>query len=273
VTLAIPRGQVVGLIGRNGSGKTTLLRHAMGLMLPSSGTCHTLGRATEDLGPDELARIGFVPQENRFLAWMTVRQQLAYVASFYASWDHEREERLLAELELDPAARIAKLSPGNAQKLAILLAVCHHPDLLLLDEPVSALDPIARESLLAYLLEMVAEDELTIIVSSHVLRDIERIVNWIVCLEDGWLAENAALDDLHERYAEWTVTSTNGGLPSSFEEPWIVAQTGDARAARLFVRDAGGLVEVFQQKYHAEVAAHPVNLERLFPLLVGEEPR
>ena len=273
VTLSIPPGQVVGLIGRNGSGKTTLLRHAVGLLLPTNGQCHTLGCPTEDLGPVELTRIGFVPQENRFLSWMTVRQQLAYVASFYDGWDHAREKRLLAELELDPTARIARLSPGNAQKLAVLLAICHHPALLLLDEPVSALDPIARESLLSYLLEMVAQDELTIVVSSHVLRDIERVVNWIVCLEEGRLVESAALDELQERYTEWNVTSTNGGLPARFEEQWVVAHTGDARAARLFVREAAGQVEAFQKKYHAEVKARPVNLERMFPFLVGERRR
>ena len=273
VTLSIPPGQVVGLIGRNGSGKTTLLRHAVGLLLPTSGQCHTLGCPTEALGPVQLARIGFVPQENRFLSWMTVRQHLAYVASFYDAWDHARQKRLLDELELDPRARIARLSPGNAQKLAVLLAICHHPDLLLLDEPVSALDPIARESLLAYLLEMVAQDELTIVVSSHVLRDIERVVNWIVCLEEGSLVENASLDDLQERYAEWNVTSTNGGLPARFEEQWVVAHSGDARAARLFVREASGRVEAFQKKYHAEVNERRVNLERMFPLLVGENPR
>ena len=271
LTLTIPRGNVVGLIGRNGSGKTTLLRHVVGMMLPTKGQCRTLGCATEDLGAEQLSRIGFVPQESRFLAWMTVRQQLAYVASFYDTWDHARERRLLEELELDPHARIAKLSPGNAQKLAVLLGVCHRPELLLLDEPVSSLDPIARESLLAYLLEMVAEDELTIVVSSHVLRDIERVVNRIVCLDAGDLIEDASLDELQERYAEWTVTSTTGDLPLEFAEPWIVSHTGDARSARLFARGAHDRVPAFEHQYHATVTTHPVNLERLFPLLVGEK--
>ena len=116
ITLAVPAGSLVGLIGRNGCGKTTLMRHVVGLYLPSGGICITLGKASAELGHDELARIGVVPQENRFLEWMTVEQHIRYVASFYPRWDREREEKLCDDLELEKGVRVGNLSSGNTQK-------------------------------------------------------------------------------------------------------------------------------------------------------------
>ncbi len=273
VTLGAPAGSVIGLVGRNGSGKTTLLHTVVGLLLPDGGTCTTLGRPVAELGPNELGRIGMVHQENRFLAWMRVRQHLRYVASFYASWDSKLERRLLGELELDERARIATMSPGNQQKLALVLAVCHRPRLLLLDEPVSALDPLAREALLALLLELVREGDTTIVVSSHVLRDIERVVDRVVCLDAGQVVADAELDVLKETYAEWRVTSRNGSLPARFAESWILEQEVESHQARLAVCAADEHRAAFAARWHAEVEVHPLNLERIFPLLLAERPR
>ncbi len=270
LSLSVPEGSVVGLIGRNGCGKTTLLRHVVGLYLPTEGECKTLGCPAAKLGSGELSRIGIVHQESRFLVWMTVEQHLRYVASFYREWDDDREQRLLRELELDPEARVGTLSPGNLQKLAIILAVCHHPKLLLLDEPVAAMDPISREKLFEFLLDLLQEDENTTVISSHALRDIERIVDRVVCLDRGRLLEDTSLDDLHERFAEWVVTSKNGALPARFNEPYILAQKGDGFQQQVAVGDAAGEIDAFQRRHHVEVTARPLNLERIFPLLLGK---
>ncbi|MGQ0552465.1 MAG: ABC transporter ATP-binding protein [Planctomycetota bacterium] len=269
VSLTIPRGAVVGLVGRNGCGKTTLLRHLAGLMLPSSGSCQVFGRPSHLLGDADLARLGVVHQETRLLSWMSVRQHLAYVRSFYEHWDLDRQQRLLDDLQLDPAGRIGQLSPGNLQKLAVVTAVCHRPELLLLDEPVSALDPIARETLLEFLLQLLHEDGTTILVSSHVLRDVERVVERILCLEAGRVVVDESLDDLRERYAEWRVVSQAGGLPPRFPEGFVLEQQGDRHQARLCVRDAAGYRAAFERQWGAEVATAPLNLERMFPLWVG----
>lgn len=272
VSLKIPTQSVVGLLGKNGSGKTTLLRHIIGLLLPTDGACVTLGVASDRLGADELSRIGMVHQENRFLDWMRVEQHLGYVASFYPRWDRDREGRLLKELELDRKAKVGRLSPGNAQKLAIILAVCHHPQLLLLDEPVSSLDPIAREKLLEFLLELVRDDTETIVISSHVLRDIEKVVDHIVCLDNGSTLLSGSLDDLQERFSEWIVTSKAGRLPVYFVEPFVLRAEGNSFQARVFVRDANGSLQTFKKKYEAEVEIKPLNLERMFPLFLEEKP-
>src|SRR4029079_1311604 len=126
----------------------TLLDVFAGIALPSQGAALTLGRDSAHLDDDTLAQLGVVHQENRFLDWMRVEQHLKYFGSFYRTWDVARQNSLLKDLELDPRPKVGHLSGGDSQKLGIITAVSHHPRLLLLDEPVSALDPIARESLL-----------------------------------------------------------------------------------------------------------------------------
>ena len=270
VSASVPGPAVVGLIGRNGSGKTTLLRHVIGLYLPTSGQCTTFGCPSDKLGSDELSRIGVVHQENRFLEWMKVEQQLRYVSSFYKRWDRDLEERLIDELELEPSARVGTLSPGNAQKLGIILAVCHRPDLLILDEPISGLDPITREQFLRFLLELLHQDANTIVISSHVLHDVEKVINRVICLDKGRIKADASLDDLQERFAEWRVTVKAGRLPTRFEEDFIVSQEVDSYQARLLVKGASGKLDAFKTKYGVDVDSSPLNLESMFPLLLQE---
>jgi ABC-2 type transport system ATP-binding protein len=270
IDLALEPGRVIGLIGRNGSGKTTLLNHVCGLYLPTTGSCSTFGVDTRRLGAEELGRIGLVPQEIRLLGWMTVQQHLRYVEAASARWDSEREALLLQELELDPKTRVQKLTPGNLQKLAVVIAMCPRPELLLLDEPVSAMDPISREKLLAYLLELVREDGTTVLVSSHVLRDIERIVDHVLCLESGRLCADLGLDELLESFDEWTVTTRNGGLPARFTEGYVLHEQRAEGVARLVVRGAETDRNAFASRHGAEVVRRPMNLEDTFPFLVGE---
>lgn len=275
VTLRLPRSSIVGLLGRNGSGKTTLLRTLVGLSLPSAGSVLTLGRPAGELGPGELARIGYLPQEIRLLDWMSVEQQIRYVATFYDRWDRQLEARLRRDLELSAEVRVGALSVGNLQRLALLLALCHRPRLLLLDEPVSDLDPIARARLLELLLELVAQEETTVVISSHVLHDVERVVDRVVCLDAGRVTADDDLDALRERYAQWLVVGRNGRLPQRFDEPFVLTQQIDGRQARLLVdlavgEAAGADGQAFAARHGVEVTSRPLNLEALFPLLIGE---
>lgn len=269
VRVAIPRRSIVGLVGRNGSGKTTLLRHVTGLVLPDEGECVTLGRPASRLGRRELTRLGAVHHEDRLLDWMRAGQLLTYVSSFYDAWDRELERSLVAELELDLLARVGTLSPGTRQKLALVLATCHHPDLLLLDEPLGDLDPIARRAVLAMLLDRFSSDDMTIVISSHMLGDIEPVVDRIVCLEGGRVVADDALDDLKERHAEWIVTSPAGRLPAEYAEPYVVSAEGDGRSARLVVREGAGHEAAFAARYEATIESRALNLDRIFRVLVG----
>jgi ABC-2 type transport system ATP-binding protein len=201
VNVAVPTRSIVGLIGRNGSGKTTLLGHISGLILPDSGECETLGVPAARLGRAELSRLGVVHQHDRLLQWMRAVQLLEYVASFYERWDRDLERSLLASLEVDGDAKVGAMSPGTLQRLALIVATCHHPALLLLDEPLSDLDPVARKSVLALLLERFSSEDMTIVISSHMLHDIEPVVDRIICMDAGRVVADDTLDDLKERHA------------------------------------------------------------------------
>lgn len=273
VDLVVPCRSITGLVGRNGSGKTTLMRHVTGMVLPDAGECVTLGRAAQELGREELSRIGVVHQEDTLLPWMRAGQLLRYVASFYERWDGDLERSLVDRLEVDLEAKVGAMSPGTRQKLALVMATCHHPDLLLLDEPLSDLDPMARQTLLSMLLDRFSSDDMAIVISSHMLRDIEPVVDRIVCLDRGRVTANDALDDLKERYVEWIVTSTEGRLPASFEEAYVISATGDVRRVRLVVDDRGAQAESFAARYGVTVEARPLNLEALFPMLVSAGER
>jgi ABC-2 type transport system ATP-binding protein len=272
VTVAVPRRSIVGLVGRNGAGKTTLLHHVTGLVLPDRGSCMTLGRPAAELGRAELSRMGAVHQEDRLVSWMTGRQLLAYVASFHETWDRDLERSLLAELEVDTTKRVGALSPGVRQKLALVLATCHHPELLLLDEPLADLDPVARHTMLRLLLDRFNTDDMTIVISSHMLLDIEPVVDRLICLEAGRVVADDGLDDLKERYAEWVVTAAGGGLPASYGEEYVLSARGDGQRATLVVRDGEGQRVAFSARYGAVVESRPLNLDRLFRVLVTEPP-
>ncbi len=271
ISLRVTEPSIIGLVGKNGSGKTTLLRHIVGLYLPTSGRCTTFGCPTPVLGASELARIGMAHQHDALLGWMRAEQLLAYVASFYRVWDTELEQHLVAALEIDNRARIATMSPGNRQKLSLVLAVCHHPSLLLLDEPLSDLDPIVRGEVVEALLERFRRDDMVIVISSHLLHDIERIADRIICLDRGRIAADSPLDELKERYAEWTVTSREGRLPNRFREDYILSQDGNATQARLTVRNPEAHLVAFRTIYGAEVEARPLNLDRIFRVLAGAD--
>jgi ABC-2 type transport system ATP-binding protein len=271
VSISIPQGAIVGLIGRNGSGKSTLLHHATGLQLPTSGTCHTFGVLSSQLGAMEHSRIGVVHQHAKLLGWMRVSRLVAYVGSFYNTWDSAMVARLLERLRLAPTARVDTLSPGSVQSLSLLLALAHRPELLLLDEPLSDLDPITRADVIALLLEYYAETSCTIVISSHLLHDIEPMVTRIVCLSRGRVTADAELDELKEAYEEWIVSARGISLPTAWSEPGIVRAEGDEGRARLVVQGSTTtrhqLRMALSAQYDADIETRPLNLEKLFPLL------
>lgn len=272
VSLDIEAGHIVGLMGDNGAGKSTLLRSIIGLYLPDTGTVTTLGVRAGKLTSAELSRIGYVHQEGELIDWMSTRQLMDYVASYYPTWNRDLEARLITDLVIDPKARVVSLSPGQRQKLAILLAVCFEPELLILDEPAAALDPIARAKFLELLLQMIQKENRTIIISSHILSDIEKVIDHCLIMKQGRLICDEGFDTLREDYAKVTVASLNGPLPEKLPFANIVSERRNAQSAVVVVQqpDAAAIAEA-AQAINCTASISPMPLEDIYTILVGEE--
>lgn len=202
ITLDAAPGSVVGLLGKNGAGKSTLLDVLLGFAAPTSGEARVFGEASSRLSASCKARIGFVPQQDELMSLMTGRQHLALAASFHARWDHALIERLAREWEVPLDRRVGVLSGGERQKISTLLALGHRPDLLVMDEPASGLDPVARRAFMVTLLEIAAETNRTILFSSHIVSDIERVASHVWILREGAIAWQGELDALKESMAQ-----------------------------------------------------------------------
>ena len=180
-TLAIPEGRVVGLVGPNGAGKTTLLRLAAGLLAPTCGMISVFGEEPA-AGAAQLARVGFVAQDTPVYARMPVAAHLRLGAWLNPAWDSELARRRIAQVGLDPRQRAGSLSGGERAQLALTLALAKRPELLILDEPVASLDPLARREFLRGLMEAVAEHGTSVVLSSHLVADLERVCDYLVVL-------------------------------------------------------------------------------------------
>jgi len=218
VALGVAPGTVLGLIGRNGAGKTTLIRILLGLEQPNNGRAFVFGEPALGLTDAAKQRIGYVPQQPDAFAWMRIRDMFAFVGRQYTHWDGEFVELSLARWSISPEQRLESLSPGERQRVAVIRALAVNPDLLVLDEPASALDPVARRDLLREIVTRAAESATTVLFSTHIVSDLERVVSRVVFLHEHRIVVDAALDELAETLARLTVPAESlalaaGGVP------------------------------------------------------------
>jgi ABC-2 type transport system ATP-binding protein len=194
-TLSIPAGHVVGLVGPNGAGKTTLLNLAVGLLAPDAGTIEVLGGAP-GAGQAQLARVAFLAQDAPVYAGLSVADHLKLGAHLNPGWDAELARGRLERLELNPGQKAGTLSGGQRAQLSLTLAIAKRPDLLVLDEPVASLDPLARREFLADLMQAAAEQELSVVLSSHLIADLERVCDYLVVLVGSRVRVAGPVDEL-----------------------------------------------------------------------------
>jgi ABC-2 type transport system ATP-binding protein len=200
-TLSIPEGKVVGLVGPNGAGKTTLLSLAVGLLTPTRGSITVLGGHPGD-GPAQLEKVGFVAQDTPAYAGLSVGKHLLMGAYLNANWDQELAKGRIGQLGLDLRQKAGSLSGGQRAQLALTMAIAKQPELLLLDEPVASLDPLARREFLQGLMEIVAGHGVSVVLSSHLIADLERVCDYLVLLVASHVrlaGEVAALLATHHR--------------------------------------------------------------------------
>jgi ABC-2 type transport system ATP-binding protein len=199
IQLKIQPGAVVGLIGRNGAGKSTLLRCMLGLQTSDGGECFVFGESALAISDKNKARIAYVPQQPEAFAWLTVKQMLSFVSGFYSNWDHAFVASALEHWNINAGSLLSKLSPGERQRIAILRAMAYNPELLVLDEPAAALDPVARRELLREIVTRAADTGTTVIFSTHIVSDLERVASDIVFVHDHGVLLHMPMDDIKER--------------------------------------------------------------------------
>jgi ABC-2 type transport system ATP-binding protein len=199
ISAEVHRGDVVGILGLNGAGKTTLIETALGFALPDEGAVKLFGQSSSAIQNEAIKhRVGFVPQQDELLETLKGSEFLALIARFYRNWNHDLIARLARDWDVPLAKPARKLSVGQRQKLSILAALGHEPDLIVLDEPVASLDPLARRAFLQELIDIVTDGDRTILFSTHIVSDLERIANRVWILKDGELVVDEALDNLKE---------------------------------------------------------------------------
>ena len=262
-TLSIPAGHVVGLVGPNGAGKTTLLNLATGMLAPTTGTIEVLG-SQPAAGPAQLARVGYLAQDAPVYAGLSVADHLRLGAHLNPGWDADMARHRIDQLGLTLRQKAGKLSGGQRAQLALTLAVAKRPELLILDEPVASLDPLARREFLQDLMETVAEQEVSVVLSSHLISDLERVCDYVIVLTgsrvrlagpvDELLAAHhllsgprrdpAALPDGLEVISashtdvQTTLLARTGG--PVFDPAWTVSEVGLEDLALAYMKQAGG---------------------------------
>lgn len=235
----VPNGAVYGFLGPNGSGKTTTIRLLLGMLPPADGSITVLGHDVPRFAHQALARIGYVPERLHLYPMLTVGETMRYHAAFYARWDAAEAERLRRAFELRAEQRVGRLSKGEAGKLMMLLALAVRPELLVLDEPTDGLDPVVRRDVLAALLEYVSAHGATVLISSHLVHEQERVCDWIGVLDGGRLvaempmhAFRSGIKRLRIAGAPATTSPTPFGIltrraGAGREEEWVVRDWRD----------------------------------------------
>jgi len=213
ISLRVPMGSIYGFLGPNGSGKTTTIRMCMGMMKPDHGDIRILGlQVPQDL-PKILARVGYVPERPHVYPALTVAEQVRYHASFFKLWDEGWAKELMERLELDPGRRISRMSKGETGKLLLLLALSQRPELLVLDEPTDGLDPVVRRDVLTAVLDYVGETAATVLISSHLVHELERICDWVGVLDDGALVAELPMQAFKNGIKRIKVAGAPADLP------------------------------------------------------------
>ena len=257
LTLRVPRGSLYGFLGRNGAGKTTAIKTIAGLLRPDSGTVRVLGADPFAFTPDERRRVGYVSEKQVLPAHMTVGALLKFTASFYPAWDHELVRRLVDRFRLGEKRKVAALSQGGQRQVAFLMALAQRPELLVLDEPASTLDVVARREFLDEVLDVLRQGGPTVFLSSHILSDVERVADQVGILADGVLRVSEPLDALKEtvkriRFHSFRNGAAEVSLPGAFRqsrsadgrELLVTARMADDGAAARAALDAGASYEV-----------------------------
>jgi len=252
VSLQVPRGKVFGLVGENGAGKTTLIKHILGLLKAESGSVRVFGLDPVAEPVAVLSRLGYLSENRDLPPWMRVDELLRYMQAFYPKWDMAYAKELREQFSLDPAAKLKNLSRGECAKAGLLIALAYRPELLLLDEPSSGLDPLVRRDILEAIIRTVADEGRTVFFSSHLLDEVERVADDVAMMVDGQIVLRGALDDIKENHHRLVLHFDSAqrakpNLPGALSivgagQEWTVVCNGSQQETIAAAAKAGGRV-------------------------------
>jgi ABC-2 type transport system ATP-binding protein len=241
VDLSVPRGSIFGFLGLNGMGKSTTIHVLLGLLRPDGGTCRVAGLDPVREPIAVRRRVGYMAENQTMYGWMRVQELIAWCGQFYPTWDAALARELRGQMNLAPDAKVGTLSKGQTSKLALLLALAHRPELVVLDDPVLGLDPLARRDFLRDVIGQLQARDVTVFFSSHLLYEIEPICDHVAILHGGRIIASAAVDELRARVkrvefrprAAINFSEVPGLLDVRCEDDRMAVVTADMEAARL----------------------------------------
>jgi len=272
LTLTVPTGSVFALLGSNGAGKTTAIKVLMNLLPPTSGSATVLGVDSRRLGEKERAQIGYVSENQKLPLWMTVQQLLDYCRPFYPTWDRELERTLLVQFDLPAERKLKHLSRGMLMKAALLSTLAYRPKLLVLDEPFSGLDPLARDDFVRGILEASGLGDWTVLVSSHDIEEVERLADNIALLENGRLRFSETTESLLGRFRRMEVTVSGPVSLGACPAGWLALEQKGGLVKFILANFDGEKTQKTCRDYFPEgaVVAHPMTLREIFVTLARE---
>ena len=265
VNLSVPAGQTFAFLGRNGAGKTTSIRMLLGLIKPDAGTVRVLGRDPQAEPTEVRSRVGYVAEDQAMFGWMRVRQIISFVKPFYPSWDDKWAGELAAKFELPMETKVRHLSKGQGVRLALLLALAHRPELVILDDPTLGLDPIMRKEFLRDLVTYLQGERVTVFFSSHLLYEIEPVADAVAILDRGRIVRQASTEELRTKVKRLIMPADAQAMVH--ELPGVLDVVRSGRQLAVVVED-GAIASAALEREGVAFQEMDLNLDEIFEAYV-----
>lgn len=264
IDLSVEKGTVIGMIGKNGAGKTTLIKCLLGILKPDEGDCRILDNSAWDLPGEIKHKIGYVPQIMSGFRWMKAYDLLNYTRSFYDNWNQELVKSLVKDWEVDMYTKVEKMSLGERQKLSIIMAMGHEPDLFILDEPVASLDPVSRRDFIKKIIDLNTSMNKTVLFSTHITSDLERVAADIIFLKEGLIDYKGDLSNLKDSVKRIKI-SGESDLPEHLGLDGIIHYESKGNQGNLTVKNFNdSILTKIETEFDAKARVEDLNLEEIF---------